>query len=166
MLALIGHWVRSLIIIVLLGNLAEFMLPKGDLKKYAGLVVGLVLLLAMVSPVWGLIHQLSKTPLPSAWLGAGNGQGVEALIKEEQLDQAEAMVMSYQNVVSCAITSAAGTQADNVTISVSGPVTAKTLRQYVEDALSVTTGAKPQIHLRVMDIPARSSQHPTVQVHS
>ncbi|MCR1352975.1 stage III sporulation protein AF, partial [Acidithiobacillus ferrooxidans] len=62
MIALIGHWVRSLIIIVLLGNLADFVLPKGDLKKYAGLVVGLVLLLAMVSPVWSLIHQVGKSP--------------------------------------------------------------------------------------------------------
>ncbi len=163
MVAMIGQWVRSLIIIVLLGNLAEFILPKGDLKKYAGLVVGLVLLLAMVSPVWSLIHQLGNTSWNDAWLGGGNGQQVQTLIRQEQRDQAEAMVMSYQNVESCSITAAP--VGENVSISLSGPVSTKTLRQYVEDALSVTTGETPKIHLQVRNISPPSSPKPVEQLH-
>ncbi|MCY0908849.1 stage III sporulation protein AF [Sulfobacillus sp. hq2] len=148
MIALIGHWVRSLIIIVLLGNLADFVLPKGDLKKYAGLVVGLVLLLAMVSPVWSLIHQVGKSPQPNAWIGAGTGQNLSSLVHAEQIDQAEAMVLSYKNVQACTIS--ADTQGGySAVVRVSGTTNTATLRQYIEDALAVTTGETPKVHLIV-----------------
>ena len=101
MMALIGQWVKSLIIIVLLGNLVQFLLPKGDLKRYAGLIVGLVLLLAMISPVWGLIHRLENTPAQMTGMGLGNSGNFQTVVQQEQLGQAEAMVLDYPQVVSC-----------------------------------------------------------------
>ncbi len=148
MVAMIGHWVRSLIIIVLLGNLADFILPKGDLKKYAGLIIGLVLLLAMVSPVWSIIHQLGKSRSSSAWLGVGTGQNLSVLVHSEQIDQAEAMVLSYKNVESCVIHAGPGGWYSAV-VTVTAPVVKTTLSQYIKDALAITTGQTPRIQLSV-----------------
>ncbi len=139
MMALIGHWVKSLIIIVLLGNLAQFILPKGELKKYAGLIVGLVLLLAMVSPIWSLIHQLQSSPTSNLLLGPGTGSQFSALVQQEQVSQAEAMVLSYPQVSSCQITKTSPKHYEAV-VKTSENLSAHSLKQYIQDALAITTG--------------------------
>ncbi|OLZ08545.1 stage III sporulation protein AF [Sulfobacillus thermosulfidooxidans] len=150
MMALIGHWVKSLIIIVLLGNLAEFILPKGDLKKYAGLIVGLVLLLAMVSPIWSLMHQLQHSSAPSALLGPGTGANFTALVQQEQLAQAEAMVMSYPQVISCQLTRSSPGHYQAL-VKTSAPLANHTLSQYVQDALAITTGeSASSLHVQLI----------------
>ncbi len=165
MMALIGHWVKSLIVIVLLGNLAQFILPKGDLKKYAGLIVGLVLLLAMVSPVWSLIHRLENIPASTALLGEGNGNTFQAVVEQEQVGQAEAMVLSYPQVVSCHITLANPHHCDAY-VKTGAPISTQTLVRYIQAALAVSTGQnKDQITVHLV-VQGPSNTKPATQAKS
>lgn len=142
MLGVVGTWVKSLIIIVLLGNLAEFILPKGDLRRYTGLVVGLILLLAMVSPLWRFIQGAHPTVIERELLGAGTGQNLTAVIKTEEWNQATAMILSYPGVSSCVIR--AGTHGGvEVVVSTAKSVVLSQLRSYIKGAIEIATGNAP-----------------------
>lgn len=54
-------WVKTLIALALVGNVVDWILPDGGVRRYAGLVVGLVLLGAMVGPVWSLFSGIRKS---------------------------------------------------------------------------------------------------------
>ncbi len=161
MMTLIGHWVKSLIIIVLLGNLAQFVLPKGDLKRYAGLIIGLVLLLAMIAPAWGLIHRLENQPASMRLLGPGSSGNFQAVVQQEQIGQAEAMVLNYPQVVSCHITY---NNSDHYTADVKtrSLVSSETLKTYIMAALAVSTGRNQnQVKVRVVVEHPSSSKKPS-----
>lgn len=92
----IAEWVRTLIVVVLLGNLVEFLLPKSDMKRYAGLVVGLVILAVMLAPVsrWVSALEHAGTPLAlESW--TNTGPGFRQVTINEELHQAEAIVLTY-----------------------------------------------------------------------
>ena len=149
MLAVVGTWIKSLVVIVLLGNLAEFLLPKGDLRRYTGLVVGLILLLVMVSPVWRFIQGAHVTAIQQELLGSGTGQNLNAVIRQEEWNQAEAMVLSFPGVSSCQIRPIPK-GGIVVKVNTTKPINANQLSSYVKAALQTTTGtstlAEVQIH--------------------
>lgn len=143
MLGFIGPWVKSLIIIVLLGNLAELVLPKGDMKRYAGLVVGLVLLLTMISPVWSLMQGMRQTAM-GAWNTNGSTQGAsfQRLVAREELNQAQAMILAYHGVSACHLSQGAGGPL-MVDVTVDRAVSQSALTKYISGALQITSGRKP-----------------------
>lgn len=51
------RWVRQLVLLVLLAGLAEALLPRGEVSRYAETVRGLLLLLAVLQPVLGLVRE-------------------------------------------------------------------------------------------------------------
>ncbi len=155
MVAVIGTWVKALIVIVLLGNLAEFVLPKGDLRRYTGLVVGLILLLAMVSPVWNILHGAHPSLIQQQLLGAPSSQGLGEVIRQEEWNQAQAMVLTYPGVTRCAIKESGGRLA--VTVEVTGTVKHKELQHYIAGALQVALGGNGSIpaNIEIVVTPAR-----------
>lgn len=145
----IGAWVKSIIIIVLLGNLAEFLLPKGDLKRYAGLVVGLILLLNLVNPVWALLEHVRTLSFGASTLATASSDGLAQEIWGEELHQAEAMVLTYPGVRACRVAAGAGPGEVRVAITVSGTVNRAALQAYAQDSVRVTT---PGVRRVVVDI--------------
>lgn len=152
----LGQWIKILIVVVLLGNLVEFALPKGDLKRYGGLVVGLVILAAVVSPVWGWLRDVGQqVALPSqGW--TNSPAGFAAVVETEELHQAEAIVLSMPGVSACRLTTLAnGSVAAQVTAQPQVP--SERLKHYVGAALRATMGNSPKVSLVI----TRGSGPPT-----
>jgi stage III sporulation protein AF len=148
-MASLGQWLKVLIVVVLLGNLVEFALPKGDLKRYGGLVVGLVILAAVVSPLWGWLRSLNgqAAVLPSAgWTNSPTG--FSTVVEAEELHQAEAIIMSMPGVSSCRLaTLPDATVMAQVTAQSNVP--AERLRHYVRAALKATMGSTPRVSFAI-----------------
>lgn len=51
MLAWLGEWLQSIVVVVLLAIVVELVLPNSKMLRYSRLVVGLILLLTMLSPI-------------------------------------------------------------------------------------------------------------------
>lgn len=144
MLPWIGHWIRSLVVIVLLGNLAEFLLPRGDLKRYAGLVIGLVLLAAMISPLTTIWHGLQ---VPSVtWATTVSSGAWQTSVNQEELSQARSMILSLPGVTACHIDSLAKGPIV-VTVMATSQQTSSTLIHFVRDAVRVTTASQRPVQV-------------------
>ncbi|MDA8205112.1 MAG: stage III sporulation protein AF [Thermaerobacter sp.] len=149
----IGQWLKVLIVVVLLGNLVDFVLPKGDLKRYGGLVVGLVILATLVSPLWSWLNQMGKTPLALPTAGWTNSQsGFNQVVKMEELHQAEAIVLSMSGVSGCTLTSRVDGSVSAYLVT-DGSVSAAQARHYVRAALKVTMGSTPAVEVTVRSRP-------------
>lgn len=143
----IGQWLKVLIVVVILGNLVDFALPKGSLKRYGGLVVGLVILAVIVSPLWSWMHQIGHLSLAAPAEGWTNSpSGFNQVVKTEELHQAEAIVLSMPGVTQCQLT-AATDGAVYARIRAQPRVTAAQARHFVSAALKVTMGQAPPITL-------------------
>ena len=145
-MASIGDWIRVLIVVALLGNLVEFVLPKGDIKRYGGLVVGLVILVVIVNPLWTWLHQVHRemTLQPLSWTNTPSG--FQAVVQTEELHQAEAIVLSMPKITACRLTMGADDVVDAAVRGRNG-VTEDTVLHYVRAALHVTMGQAPPIRL-------------------
>jgi stage III sporulation protein AF len=62
-LAWVKEWVRSLVMLLILASTLEMALPMGNTKRYVRLAMGLVIMLAMISPVAALLRR----PIPVEW---------------------------------------------------------------------------------------------------
>lgn len=51
MLAWLGEWLQSIVVVVLLAIVVELVLPNSKMLRYSRLVVGLILLLTMLNPI-------------------------------------------------------------------------------------------------------------------
>ncbi|MCY0899504.1 MAG: stage III sporulation protein AF [Firmicutes bacterium] len=148
----IGEWLRVLIVVVMLGNLVDFALPKGDLKRYGGLVVGLTILAVMMLPLWQWLQGLDASFHAPVITGYTNSaSGFDTVVESEELHQAQAIVMSMPHVVDCQLV-----PADNggivAEVTISGPVPIHELRQYVHAALTVTMGRSSPVTINVVHI--------------
>ena len=54
MVDFIRQWIVNIVTLVLFIVLIEMLLPSGKMKKYAGLVTGTILIIAIISPLLGL----------------------------------------------------------------------------------------------------------------
>ncbi len=75
------QWVRQLVLLVVLAGLAEALLPRSDLRRYAETVVGLLVLLTVLQPALGLVRTGFdwEATLGSPAAGLGDGSAVERL---------------------------------------------------------------------------------------
>lgn len=146
MLPWIGQWIRSLVVIVLLGNLAEFLLPRSDLKRYAGLVIGLVVLAAMISPLTTIWHGLQ---VPSVtWASTVPSGAWQTSVDQEELHQARTMILSLPGVTACTISSQTKGPIV-VTVNATPQQSRSTLIHFVRDALRVTTASQRSVQVVV-----------------
>lgn len=83
----VTEWVRDLVIIVFFVSVAYMLLPENNLRRYARLVLGLVVIVALLTPVMDLMR------LDPSGFGSlhteGNGSA-ETLIAQGQFIAAEA----------------------------------------------------------------------------
>ncbi len=150
MMASIGDWIKVLIVVVLLGNFVDYLLPKGDMKRYGGLVVGLVILAVMINPLWGWMRHVRHVAIGAPNAGWTNtAQGFSTVVESEELHQAEAIVLSMPHILSCQLTSNSGGAVTAVVRTSNRKVSLNTVRQYVKAALEVTMGKAPEIELTV-----------------
>lgn len=147
-MAALGTWIKALIVVVLLGSVVDFLLPKGDMKRYGGLVVGLVILATVVTPLWTWMHDLGKHVAvpPTQWTNTVSG--FATVIESEELHQAEAIVLSMPGIRRCQLS-----RADDGLILAQVTATPSTPRQrihrYVVSALKVTTGTESRLVLEL-----------------
>lgn len=53
----IRGWIISLTVIVMICSLTEMLLPDGNMSKYARVVLGLMISLAILSPIVLMLHK-------------------------------------------------------------------------------------------------------------
>lgn len=145
-MAAIGEWVRVLIVVVLLGNLVEFVLPKGDIKRYGGLVVGLVILAVLVNPLWAWLHQVPRGMTLQSVSWTNTPIGFQEVVQSEELHQAEAIVLSMPQITGCRLTMG-GDGVVDATVQAEGGMARGTALHYVRAALHVTMAQVPQVRL-------------------
>ena len=141
----VAEWVRTLIVLALLATLMEWLLPVGDLKRYATLVAGLIILLALIGPVWGLVRGLARASA-SRWLGAGSPSHLGQLVRRQERQEVAAVIESLPGVAGVAVTR----HAAGVEVVVWGahlaPGVADAARAAVEEVMQVPAG---QVHVMV-----------------
>lgn len=152
-MAHVGTWLRVLIVVVLLGNLVDFVLPKGDLKRYGGLVVGLVLLAAVVSPLWTWLHHVGQSTSPYFASWTNTTSGFNQLVQSEELHQAEAIILNMPGVVQCRLSTSQLGGSIHATIKAHQSIPRARLVHYIRSALKVTMGASPTLVLTVDRVP-------------
>jgi stage III sporulation protein AF len=57
---LIREWITNLVVISILGLAADLLLPNGSIKKYARFLIGIIVLVAMLKPIFQIFNQLSN----------------------------------------------------------------------------------------------------------
>lgn len=63
-------WVRSIAVLVMVAAFLDFLMPQGSLRRFARVVMGLFVLLAILQPVVTLLHQ--ELAVTRALLSAGD----------------------------------------------------------------------------------------------
>jgi hypothetical protein len=94
----LGGWVRTLIALALLANVVDWLMPPGELRRYAALVAGLVMTAALVGPVAGLVKGLGQGGEIGRWLGVVGGPPLGAVIARQQAAEVEAVVETLPGV--------------------------------------------------------------------
>ncbi len=139
MWAMVGGWVRTLIVIVLVGNLVDIVMPKGDLRRYAGLVVGLVILAVMIRPLSNAVSYVNRDHPVSAFSWVSRGPSLTGAIASEERHQAEAMVETVPGVRACIIRSLSSSNV-GVLVNVAPRTSLKLVRTMAKQAVSLTMG--------------------------
>lgn len=87
---IIIHWVTQIIIFLLLAAIIDLLIPKNSMKKYVKLVIGLILMLIFLKPLFYLFHFDIKNDLESSltqlYEGETSDDSIENLIKMEKTD--------------------------------------------------------------------------------
>ncbi len=141
----VAEWVRTLIVLALLATLLEWLLPVGDVKRYATLVAGLIILLALIGPVWGLVRGLARANV-SRWLQVSHPSHLGQLVQRQERQEVAAVVESLPGVDGVAVTP----HPEGVDVVIWGPNVAPGVadaaRAAVEEVMQVPAG---QVHVVV-----------------
>ena len=109
------HYVRQLVLIVVLAGFVDMLLPLGQMRKFAQVVVGLFIIMALLDPLLLLFQQdITLNPMDlglaaSTWEKGGTGDGGRLLAEkiEGQVihhyqrrleEQVRALVLSLEGV--------------------------------------------------------------------
>ncbi len=98
----VAEWVRTLIVLALLATVMDWLLPQGDLKRYATLVAGLIILVALIGPVWGLVQNVGRVG-SSRWLASPSPGHLHQLVTRQERQDVAAVVEALPGVESVAV---------------------------------------------------------------
>lgn len=156
MLATVGTWVKSLLVVALLGNVVELVLPDGSFRRYAGLIVGLVLLAAILAPLRSFLT--GSTPIPQInWQNPAGAASYHQLLNGEEVRSVEAVLDSYPGVTRVQLV-LNGSQAE-VTVWAEHPL-GHNFTTYARGALQTMVSASVQVQIRVITASALSPPTP------
>ena len=91
MLELLREWAVTLAGIVVFGSMCEVILPEGNFQKYVRLAVGMLLILALVSPV----PRLLRLEIPDVFSGGASAEAYQERAEMEERQKADVM-RTYQ----------------------------------------------------------------------
>jgi len=104
-------WVREIVVVAVLVGYAELLVPAGEIKRYARLVMGLIVLFAILRPAaafvagWdGRLPELSVRPW-TGWTGtttSGVEEGVEALARVGEAQAVRTLASRIENAAEAA----------------------------------------------------------------
>ncbi|HVB09602.1 MAG TPA: stage III sporulation protein AF [Bacillota bacterium] len=83
----LGTWVGHLAAVVLMAGLAEMLMPPGRLQGYARAVLGLIVLLAVLTPLLNVLHQGVSWSLPDAAIPPATAVASEASLTRQVFAQ-------------------------------------------------------------------------------
>lgn len=109
------HYVRQLVLVVVLAGFMDMLLPSGQIRKFAQVVVGLFIIMVLVNPLLSLFRPHVAWRLPelesdtAAWneiSSGGDGAALTATVEEQVFrryqrrleEQAEALVLSVEGI--------------------------------------------------------------------
>jgi stage III sporulation protein AF len=73
MMNIFKNWIISIVTIIIFSSLADILLPKGNLKKLAKLVIGLVVIIIILNPILLLVnHQTDVSSSISNYMNSFN----------------------------------------------------------------------------------------------
>ena len=91
MLEYVKQWIINIVSLVLFIVILEMLLPKGKMRKYAGLVTGAVLVIAIVNPLLNLFGEefdfTAAQTVSENMLGKAQAVNDSGLFKKEQIVQ-------------------------------------------------------------------------------
>jgi hypothetical protein len=133
----------------------DWILPEGGIRRYAGLVVGLVLLGAMVGPVWSLFSGIRKSALE--YPGSLRTPAMSAALSREE-DADVAMVLgSLTGVEQAQISQRHGLVTVSLTVVPGAPKSIRTAAvDTVEEVMGVGNASVQVVELETASVrPAR-----------
>lgn len=99
LLGSVKEWVRNIAVIIVVAGFLELILPQSDLQRFARLVVGFFILLAIVQPVVGMFRQqvtLNTAFLEATAAGTPDTAAVLAKGRELQANHNRAALTEYR----------------------------------------------------------------------
>lgn len=91
MVGFIKDWVLNIVTLVLFIVLIEMLVPSGRMKKYAGLVTGFILIIAIINPFLGLlggkVNLMDSLTTNSNFLDKAEIKKDSSLLEEQQIKQ-------------------------------------------------------------------------------
>src|SRR5690625_3760538 len=83
------EWITQIIIFLLLASFVDFLLPDTNIKKYSKLVIGLILILIFLKPLFSLLTIDMKTSLEQSFIkiyDESEEESFEKMMKIEKED--------------------------------------------------------------------------------
>lgn len=150
MIPAVGAWIRTLLALVLLGNVVDWILPDSSLRRYASLVVGLVLLAAMVAPVWSFMHRSSALEPGGSWFSSASTGGLSRTVASQEVQEVSGVLDALPGVDSVQVQDRRGQVA--VVLRVGARASVASLRQAaVSAAEEVMSVPGSRIHVTVIE---------------
>ena len=91
MIGFIKEWVLNIVTLVLFIVIIEMLVPSGRMKKYAGLVTGFVLIIAIINPFVGLlggkVNLTDSLTANSGFIDRAEIRKDSSLLEEQQMKQ-------------------------------------------------------------------------------
>lgn len=88
MLAAVGEWLKNIVLVVLFASFLDLLLPSSGMQRFVRVILGLLILLAVLSPVIDLLQgRLVPEPLPALSgqtkaAGEKVADGVQRVVRE------------------------------------------------------------------------------------
>lgn len=95
----VKYWIRNIAVVAVVAGFLEILLPHGDMQRFARLVVGFFILMAIIQPLVGLFHQQATFDtafMEAAAAGSPNTATVLAKGREMQARHDQAALEEYR----------------------------------------------------------------------
>ena len=87
------NWISNIIIFILLATIMDMLLPNSEMRKYAKIVVGLLLITVLIAPVFKLL----STDFEALLTGSTSAEYVEKNKMETLIDRKKSEIQAAQN---------------------------------------------------------------------
>lgn len=91
----ISGWLKGIVLIILFASFMDLLLPSSAMQKYVKLVIGLIIIVAMLTPLLMIVN--GKESL--AGNGLFNWQGGEAMVASVMQDVQQQIAFDHQDMV-------------------------------------------------------------------